>query len=266
MTEILGYTCALLIGLSLGLIGGGGSILTVPVMVYLFGISPVLSTAYSLFVVGFSALIGVITNIRKGLVHYRTALVFAIPSFIAVFLTRYYLLPWIPEEIFVKNEFVLTKDIAIMVFFAAIMLIASLSMIRSGNQRETSDIQNLRFNYPLIIVEGAMVGVLTGLVGAGGGFLIIPALVLLVRLPMKMAVGTSLFIIATKSLIGFLGDVGVQEIDWKFLLIFSGIAGVGILLGTYLSNFIEGRKLKGAFGWFVLMMAIYILYKELYLA
>ena len=261
-TQILGYIGALIIGLVLGLIGGGGSILTVPILVYILAINPVTATAYSLFVVGASALVGAFRNMQKGLVDYRTAAVFAVPALIAVYATRRFILPAIPEILFTIGSFTLTKNIAIMVFFAIIMLLASISMIR--NNRKDSDGQNdVVYNYPLIILEGFVIGILTGLVGAGGGFLIIPALVLLAKLPMKKAVATSLLIIAIKSLIGFIGDVENLVIDWSFLLGFTAVSIIGIFLGIYLSNFIEGKKLKKAFGWFVLIMGIYIIIKEL---
>ena len=191
MTDILGYIGALLIGVVLGLIGGGGSILTVPVLVYILKINPVVGTAYSLFVVGVSALVGAIRNIQKGLVDFRTAIVFSIPAFLAVYLTRKFLVPAIPEEVFSVKDIVITKDIAIMIFFAIIMLLASVSMIRSKNGNTNDSSEQVEYNYPLIIIEGLVVGVLTGIVGAGGGFLIIPALVLLAKLPMKKAIATS---------------------------------------------------------------------------
>ena len=261
---ILGYISAIIIGISLGLIGGGGSILTVPALVYLMGISPVLATAYSLFVVGATSLAGAFTFMRKGLVDYRTAAVFATPSFIAVYLTRQFLVPAIPDKIFTIGGWVMTKDIAIMVFFALIMLAASYSMIKDSRKLKEKKDQELQFNYPLIAIEGALVGLLTGLVGAGGGFLIIPALVLLAKLPMKLAVGTSLLIIAVKSLIGFLGDIGNQPIEWGFLMVFSGLSLVGIFIGSWLSTMIDGKHLKKGFGWFVLVMAVYILVKEMF--
>ena len=264
MTEIIGYALATVIGISLGLIGGGGSILTLPILVYLLGINPVLSTAYSLFIVGSTSLVGSVSYMKKGLVNYKTAIIFAIPSFIAVFLTRKYLMPAIPDELFTLGNFVVNKDLGIMVLFAMVMLMASYSMI-TDNKPEADENQALKYNYPLIAAEGLVVGTLTGLVGAGGGFLIIPALVLLVRLPMKMSVGTSLLIIAAKSLIGFIGDLGNQTIDWKFLLIFTGLSIMGIFVGTYLTKFIPGEKLKKSFGWFVLIMAVYILVKEIIL-
>ncbi|NNF33808.1 MAG: sulfite exporter TauE/SafE family protein [Saprospiraceae bacterium] len=260
--QILGYIGALLTGVVLGLIGGGGSILTVPILVYLMYINPVTATAYSLFVVGVSALIGAFRNIQKGLVDFRTAIVFAIPAFIAVYATRKFLVPAIPDNLFSFYGFTVTKDIAIMLFFAIIMFIASIYIIRDRS-KEPLEGSKIAFNYPLIMIEGGIVGVLTGIVGAGGGFLIIPALVLLAKLPMKKAVATSLLIIAIKSLIGFIGDVENLEIDWIFLLSFTSISIIGIFIGIYLSNFIKGKKLKKGFGWFVLLMAIYIIIKEL---
>ncbi len=262
LNQVFGYIGAMFIGVVLGLIGGGGSILTVPILVYLLFVNPVTATAYSLFVVGVSSLVGAIRNIQKGLVDFKTAIVFAIPAFIAVYITRKYVVPAIPESLFSIGNLTITKNISIMLFFAVIMLIASISMIRNKREAER-EISEVSYNYPLIIIEGIIVGVITGIVGAGGGFLIIPALVLLAKLPMKKAVATSLLIIAIKSLIGFIGDVENLDIDWTFLLIFTFISVLGIFLGIYLSNFIEGKKLKKGFGWFVLIMGIYIIYKEL---
>lgn len=261
--EVLGYFGALIVGLVLGLIGGGGSILTVPILVYFIGLNPVTATAYSLFVVGTTSLFGAYQNFKNKMVDVRTAIVFAIPAFIAVYLTRRYLVPAIPDLLFTVSDFDVTKNIFIMIFFAIIMLLASISMIKT-RKKATSEEQEITFNIPLIIIEGIVVGVLTGIVGAGGGFLIIPALVLLAKLPMKLAVGTSLIIIAAKSLIGFLGDVQNLAIDWTFLLIFTTISVIGIFIGVYTTKFISGEKLKKGFGWFTLLMALYIIYKELY--
>lgn len=264
-TEILGYVGALIVGLVLGLIGGGGSILTVPILVYLIGLNPIVATAYSLFVVGLTSIIGAFQNFKKGLVDVKTAVIFAIPAFIAVYLTRRYLVQMIPEEVFSVGDFVVTNSVFIMVLFALIMLLASFSMIRDKRKEIThTDKDTQSYNYPLIAIEGLVVGILTGLVGAGGGFLIIPALVLLAKLPMKKAVGTSLLIIAVKSLIGFLGDIPNMDIDWYFLLIFTTLSIIGIVLGVYLSRFISGKKLKKGFGYFTLIMAFYIIYKEIF--
>jgi uncharacterized membrane protein YfcA len=260
---IIGFAAAILIGVSLGLIGGGGSILTVPVLVYILGVNPVLATAYSLFVVGSTSLVGAGTYMKKGLVNYKTALVFAIPSFIAVFLTRKFLVPALPDPLFTVGEAIITKNIGIMVFFALIMLAASYSMITAKKCVDCDEGEPVVFNFPMIALEGSVVGVITGIVGAGGGFLIIPALVLLAKLPMKLAVGTSLLIIAAKSLIGFLGDLSTQTIDWQLLLIFTSLSIVGIFIGSALSKKINEEILKTGFGWFVLVMGIYIITKEL---
>lgn len=263
--EIIGFSSSILIGISLGLIGGGGSILTLPVLVYLMGISPIMSTAYSLFVVGATSLVGSVNYMRTQQVNYKAALIFSIPSFLAVYLTRKYLVPALPDPIFSAGSFVLSKNMAIMIFFALIMLGASLSMIRDKKKETEEGPNTVQFNLPMIALEGALVGTLTGIVGAGGGFLIIPALVLLARLPMKMAVGTSLLIIAAKSLIGFLGDLTNIPVDWPFLLEFTALSIVGIFVGSYLARFVPSQKLKKAFGYFVLAMGVYIILKETWL-
>ncbi len=267
LLEIIGYLGALFMGLTLGLLGAGGSILTVPVLYYLFQVDAVLSTAYSLFIVGITALAGAVPNMQKNLVNYRIAILFAIPSLIAVYAARAYIVPAIPDNIATVGGLVITKDIAILVFFAIIMLLAAWSMLQNGRQEETEthDHPNSR-NYILILLEGLVVGLITGVVGAGGGFLIIPALVILGKVPMKLAVGTSLLIISIKSIIGFMGDVqSGQVIDWIFLALFTSVTVVGILIGTWMSNFVAGKKLKVAYGWYVLAMGVYIIIKELFL-
>lgn len=262
ITEVLGYLGALLIGVVLGLIGGGGSILTVPVLVYLLHIHPITATAYSLFVVGSSSLVGTVKNIRKGKVDFKAAIVFAIPAFMAVYISRKYIVPAIPEEIILFTYFSLSKHTAIMLLFAIIMLLSSFAMINGRNGNEKDDRDSRSYNIPVIVVQAIFIGFITGIIGAGGGFLIIPALVMLIKLPMKRAVATSLLIVSINSLIGFLGDVQNIAIDWKFLLLFSGFSIGGMYLGLYLNNFIEGKKLKKGFGWFVLIMGVYILVKE----
>jgi uncharacterized protein len=260
--EITGYIASISIGIALGLIGGGGSILTVPVLVYLFAVDALAATAYSLFIVGLTSAVGSVSYFKNGLVNIKTAIIFGIPSIIAVFLTRAYLVPAIPKEVFSIGSFVVTKSILMMLLFAILMIAASYSMIKKEKKKTTENEGEQKFNYPLILLEGAVVGILTGLVGAGGGFLIIPALVILSKLPMKEAVGTSLVIIAAKSLIGFFGEGSETFIDWALLTKISAFAIVGIFIGTMLSKKIYGAKLKPAFGWFVLVMGIYIIIKE----
>lgn len=248
------------------MIGGGGSILTVPVLVYLMHVTPVTATAYSLFIVGITSLVGSVSYYKKNLVSLKTALIFGAPSIASVYIVRKFVMPAVPAEIFSLPSFVLTKNAAIMIVFALLMVGAAISMIRSKECVDCpKDAAATNFNYPLILLEGVVVGALTGLVGAGGGFLIIPALVLLGKLDMKLAVGTSLVIIAAKSLIGFTGDLSHTEVNWSFLLLFSALSVSGIFVGSFLSTKIEAQKLKKAFGWFVLVMGIFILGKELFL-
>lgn len=261
--EIVGYIASLVIGISLGLIGGGGSILTVPVLVYLFGVQPVLATAYSLFIVGSTSLVGALPKYRQGMINIRTAIVFGVPSILAVFATRKFIVPAIPDIVFHLGDFAVSKSLLMMMLFAVLMVFASVSMIRDKKKELVENSGPQKFNYPLILVEGVIVGMLTGLVGAGGGFLIIPALVLLSKLPMKQAVGTSLLIIAAKSLIGFTGDITNYTMDWKLLMIITAIAIAGIFIGNWMSAKVDSGKLKKGFGWFVLVMGIYIIIKEL---
>lgn len=262
INQIIGYILAILVGVSLGLIGSGGSILTVPILVYIMAVNPVIATAYSLFIVGSTALVGGIQNALLKKVDFKTVLIFGIPSIAAVYLTRAILVPMIPDTLAEIGGFTITKSIALMLLFAIVMIMASLSMIKPSKSVADEN-QPMQYNYPMILLEGTLVGVLTGLVGAGGGFLIIPALVLLAKMPMKLAVGTSLFIIAAKSLIGFIGDVqSTPNLDWSLLLTFTGFSVIGIFIGITLAKKINGAKLKTAFGWFVLIMGIYIIVKE----
>ena len=262
----LGYFSSILIGVALGLIGGGGSILTVPVLVYLFSVDAVAATAYSLFIVGMTSAVGSVSYFRNGLVNVKTAVVFGIPSIISVFLTRAYVVPAIPKHVFSIGHFGVSKSLLMLLLFAVLMIGAAYSMIKKDKMTDEMTAKKTAspqvFNYPMIILEGTIVGLLTGLVGAGGGFLIIPALVLLSKLPMKEAIGTSLVIIAAKSLIGFFGESSDTVIDWRLIETVTALAVVGIFIGTYLSKKIDGAKLKPAFGWFVLVMGIYIIIKE----
>ena len=250
--QVFGYIGALLVGIVLGLIGSGGSLMAIPIFTYLFHISPVTTTAYSLFVVGTSASIGALRNWNRGLINFRIAIVFAIPAFTGVYVVRKYILPIIPIEVFAIQDFVVTKDTAIMLLLAIIMLVSSILMVCRNKFSIVRHIPN-NLNYALIVLSGIVIGLLTGIVGIGGGFLIIPALVLLLKLPMKKAVATTLFIIAIKSLIGFLGDLGNLE-----------VSTLGIFLGIYFSSYIKGENLKKYFGWLVFILSIGIFYKEIF--
>jgi uncharacterized membrane protein YfcA len=327
LIEILGYFGAVLIGVILGLLGGGGSILTLPILVYLFNIEPVLATSYSLFIVGTGAFIGSISYMKKDLLDYKTAVIFAIPSFIAIYFSRHYLLPLLPKTLFSLDSNILSesflfaitllvgmgiatatmfksrknndsdftstlalmlpagimvflvrqfiiplipsslfsfgsieinKGSGLMIFFAIIMLWSAFKMLKPSKTQKVE----LDNKLSPIIIKGLTIGLLTGLVGAGGGFLIIPTLVLLVGMEIKKAIGTSLLIITVSSFFGFIADLGTQEINWIFLGFFSALTLVGIIIGSYLSSKIDGNHLKKHFADFIIIMGIITLIKE----
>ena len=264
--EVLGYVLAALVGISLGLIGGGGSILTVPILVYVMRVNPVLATSYSLFIVGSTSMVGAVNNYRKGFVSIKTALLFGLSSITTVFITRKILMPRIPAVLINEPHFQVTQSMATMVLFALLMLLASVAMIREKKETvaTTDETEQKETHITKLLLYGVLIGLATGFLGAGGGFLLIPALVLILKMPMKKAVGTSLLIIALNSLIGFTGDIGHFKIDWNFLTIITLIAVAGIFIGGFLAKKIEGDKLKKAFGWFVLVMGMYILVKEVF--
>lgn len=265
--EILGYIASVLIGVSLGLIGSGGSILTVPVLVYLMGINPLAATASSLFIVGCTSLVGGLRAYSKKLVDFRSVTEFGIPSIFAIFIARHYLLPEIPETIILTRNISVSKELLLMLVFAVLMLLASFTMIRN---RQTEGIMTVVkkvsfVNIFSLALLGLVVGTVTGLLGAGGGFLIIPSLVILLNLPMKTAVGTSLLIIAINSLFGFLFSLKQFEYNWLILISFTVLAIAGIFIGSRWREKISSGSLKKGFGWFIFLMGVYIIIKELFL-
>jgi uncharacterized membrane protein YfcA len=254
-----------MVGITLGLLGSGGSILTLPILIYVTKIDPVTATSYTLFIVGISALMGSIGNAIKGLIDYKTAIYFGIPSLISVYFTRYFILPALPDKLFEIDKIIISKDVMIILLLSILMIISSLSMIRKNKiPKEDKNISNLRI--PLILIQGIIIGFITGFVGAGGGFLIVPALIFLCKLPVKKAVGTSLAIIAINTNIGFIGDLlqGIH-LDWIRLSAFTISAILGTVLGLFISKVIKENQLKITFGWFVLIMGVFIFVKELFL-
>ncbi|MCM2281209.1 MAG: sulfite exporter TauE/SafE family protein [Bdellovibrionaceae bacterium] len=262
--EALGYLASLAMGVVLGLMGGGGSILTVPIMVYLFGLPPVVATGYSLFVVGLTAVIGSAMYIRKGEIDFKVGLSFAVPSILGVNLSRAVVLPVIPNVIGSIGGFVITKEILVMATFSILMIVASYSMIGKRKERSQATYQPI-VRVAFISIQGFVIGLIAGFVGAGGGFLIIPALVTLAGLSMRIAVGTSLLIIALQSLMGFSGDLmRGATVDWPLLGTVAAVAAVGIVAGSALAQKVKEQKLKVAFGWFVLVMGATILIEQIY--
>ena len=263
--QILGYFGAFLVGIILGLIGSGGSILSLPILVYIFGVNPVLATGYSLFIVGTTSLIGSVKNLKDDLINLDTTLFFSISAIISVYITQKYILGIIPEIIYNSEIIVLTKEKLIMLLFSILMLIAGFFMVKKSPKTlvKIKNIKTIAPNKLIILTEGTLIGFITGLVGAGGGFIIVPVLVILANLRMKQAIATSLAIISLKSLLGFIGSVEVwgKVIDWNFLLLFTSIAILGIFIGQHYNTKVPSDKLKDIFGIFVISIALIILIK-----
>lgn len=257
--ELLGYFCLFFVGLVLGILGSGGSILAVPILVYLFSLDVVLASAYSLFIVGISSLVGTILKYKAQLVNLKAGLIFGIPSILSIFLMRKWLVPAMPDMIMQMGTFKLTKNTFILSAFAFLLILASLKMIfgkplKSTNTGSASIIP--------LLVFGLFSGLVTGLVGVGGGFLIIPLLGLITKIPLKTAIGTTLLIVASNSLIGFIGDILNYTIHWDFLLLITGLAVTGIFIGSRLSNGLADLSLQKSFGWFTLLIGAIIVIKE----
>lgn len=293
---LIGYLASVLMGLSLGLLGGGGSILTVPILYYFFKQDSLLATTNSLFVVGITALVGAVIHAKKGSIEVKTGILFAVPSFAGVFVARHLILPNLPQTLFAAFGITLTKPLLVMLTFAALMVMAARAMIRSGNAElrnkneserrtqllpeigiskmrsaspstvgvESNTMRMSTIQYINIGFKGFLVGCTTGFVGAGGGFLIIPALVILLNLPIRLAIGTSLAIIAANSLFGFGISYSLSEsTDWQLLLTVCGLGVVGIFFGQKLSSRIHDRHLKSGFGYFVLIVGSFILLDQI---
>lgn len=266
--EIIGYIATLLIGLSLGMIGSGGTILALPIIVYLFGIKDMhVATHYSMLVVGVSASIGAFRKYQEKLVDVRTAILFLIPSLMSLFFTRKVILPLLPSVFLKIGNLELTKDVFLLLLFAIVMLISSISMIKNAQQKDVdcfAKIPNATANPIKTSLVALLVGALTALLGAGGGFLIIPSLIILKEHCMRRAIGTSLIIITLNSIIGFVSDLQMN-MNWSFIVPFTTIAIVGMLIGIKLSDKISGEKLKRIFGISVLVLGFFIIIKELFL-
>lgn len=264
--DILAYFLAVLIGVSIGLVGSGGSIMAVPILVYLFKLDPMIATGYSLFIVGASSLTGGVVKAYRNLVDFKMVAIIGLPSLIMVLITRIYIMPQLPDILWENDSLQISKSLFIMLFFAIIMIIASYSMIKAPEStEEVSETTKSGLYVPFVLMIGIALGVVTGMVGAGGGFLIVPSLVLVMRTPIHKAIGTSMWIVAINSLLGFSGYLITDQasIDWQIIVYFTAASIVGIVIGLLLSRYISGERLKKGFGYFILIMGAYILLTEL---
>jgi uncharacterized membrane protein YfcA len=254
MQWLIGLLLATGIGVSLGLLGGGGSVLALPVLVYVMGVAPKSAIAMTLVIVGSVSLLGLIPHWRSGNVNLKTAAVFGSATMVGTFTgAKIATLPFVSE-------------IFQMFLFAVMMLLAAGFMIyRSAKPIEPDNPLSLypkpicKYCWLWLLTEGLVVGVLTGLVGVGGGFAIVPALVLLAKIPMKQAIGTSLLIIFANSVTGFLGYLKYVSLDWHLMISFIFAASLGTIPGAYLARFVPAQKLQKTFGYFLLAVAVFVL-------
>lgn len=250
----LGAGLALLVGFVLGLLGGGGSVLTVPILIYALHIPVKTAIATSLCVVGLVAFIGFLSHLRQKTVATRVAFAFGPPAVIAAYAGAK-IAKHIPPT-------------AQLILFAVVGLAGSVLMLRGTFRKSTStdsdkyDFSADRRTLTLLGLQGLGVGLLTGLIGVGGGFLIVPALVLVAKLPMRLAIGTSLLVITMNALSGFAGNIGTVPIDWTLIAWFSAVAAVGSVIGSALSKRVPQRQLKQVFGVLLVGVSLYVLYRR----
>jgi uncharacterized membrane protein YfcA len=260
-----GYLLALLMGTVLGLTGAGGAILTVPILVYFFKIKPEIATGYSLFIVGVISSITTVHYWKNKQSDLLVAFLFASPSMVSMLLTRALILPSIPDVILTNEHFVLHKDIVIMLLFAALMIAAGVFMLIPRPQMDVESVKTKMTSKKLIVLllMSLFLGFVAGLVGAGGGFMIIPLLSLFFKFPLKIAIGTSLAIVSINSLIGFSGDLmrGIS-LDWLILIPFLFLSLFGIFLGTFVAKKIHPKHIRQLFGVFVILMGLTIMINE----
>ncbi|HAC66121.1 MAG TPA: permease [Cyanothece sp. UBA12306] len=261
LIQIIGHLLAGCIGISLGLLGGGGSVLALPILVYVMGIAPKTAVVMTLVIVGTVSLLGTIPHWKKGNVNLKKAFLFGSATMVGAFLgSKLAILPFVTDTIQ-------------LLLFAGLMLLAAIFMIRKNSPSSRVSPHNqvdltiypqpiCRYCWLWMVTEGLAIGILTGLVGVGGGFAIVPALVLLGDTPMKEAIGTSLVVIALNAVAGFLGYLGQVPLNWGLMISFTLVAGLGTFIGAYLSQYIEAKQLQKGFGYFLIAIAVFIFIQE----
>lgn len=258
---ILGALLFLLIGMVLSLLGSGGALLTIPVLVYVFDINPYWATSYSLFIMGVSNWNATIYNIKSKLIHYKVALYFAIPGLMVTYFIRRFIMPVIPEVVFENEILSVSKGTLIMLVFSLLIFYTAIRTLKTKTVTENVPGKFSRLSNAL---QGAGIGVVTGFAGAGGGFLIVPALLFTVKIPMKEAVATSLFIISITTSLGFLGDLNPSVyMDWPFLFYCVAFSMAGIYMTNRIKDRFSNKTLKLIFGYFILGLSILIFIIEI---
>ena len=265
MDELLGYSCVLAVGFVIGLFGGGGGILSIPVLLYLFGIQDEdLVTAYAVLMVGVAASVGAYRNGIKGQLSLRAALWLGVPAFMFMYATRKWLLPAIPEVFALPGAIELPGRTFKLGLIIGVMLIAAVRMLWPNKQQHKTEnpLSGLHLVAYAVWI-GALVGIVSGITGAGGGFIIVPALVFMMGLPIKVAIGTTQLILATKAVGGLIGDLGAgRAIDWGFGLWLCLLAIGGVWLGIYASGKLKAARLRVFFAIFLIIMAVFMILKE----
>ena len=263
LPEIIGYIGALFIGLVMGLTGSGGSILSIPILAYLYHFDEKTATAYSLFIVGVTALSGSVRGMLEKMVSYKAVLFLGIPAIIGVLTMRRLVVPVLPDVLFHIGNFDFTRRMLMFGLFSILLFIAAYSMLNKSRVTLSNRTNQDFVFHPLIVTEGLFLGFFMGLIGAGGGFLIVPALMLISKLHIKKAMATSLVIVSLNSLIGFFfGDFRNMEINWEFLIGFSIVSFLGILLGGFLAKRTNSVKLKEYFAYFIIAMGVFMFIME----
>lgn len=260
--ELIGYLALIVLGFVLGTVGMGGSMLAIPILVYVFSLNMVTASAYALFITGTTSLAGFALKHKDDLADLRAAAVFGIPSLIASFATRRWIVTAIPPEIYLGDSIIIRKEDLLLRLLCVLMIVSAVLMLKRGRYSSNEGEERPQWLVPV----GLFTGMMAGLVGAGGGFLILPSLVVFGRLKFPVAVGTTLLIISFNSLVGFCGDVLNYSIQWPFLLVVTGLCCTGLLLGYVARHRIASRIDQRVFAFVMLLISLWIVADQLRIA